>query len=120
MCSCIHENSFIFSRRFSRKKPTIVMDFRQCFFLKFIFDRPEVTKIVLPKVLQNFILLGFPRNIQYRTRPNGPPFQFFFRHCETFFGKKIPIRAPFSFLEFCDRMDVEKSQRVPLSVFSAL
>ena len=35
---------------FLEKESTIVMDFRQCFF----FDTPEVTKIVLPKVLQNF------------------------------------------------------------------
>ena len=53
-------------------------------------NRPELTKIVLPKVLQNLQKTpkctwwskelnqkGFPRNIQYRTRPKGPPFQFF-------------------------------------------
>ena len=70
----------IFSRRFSRKEPTIVMAFRQCFF----FDTPELTKKVLPKVIQNFQKTpkctcwpkelnqkGFPRNIQYRTRPKG-------------------------------------------------
>ena len=40
----------IFSRRrFSREESTIVIAFRQCFFyLKKIFDTPEVTKIVLP------------------------------------------------------------------------
>ena len=66
------------------------MAFRQCFL------RPELTKIVLPKVLQNFkfhlLALGtepksFPHNIQCRTRPKRPPFQFF-RHCETFFREK--------------------------------
>ena len=31
-----------------------------------------------------------------------------------------PKGTPFNFLIFSDRMDVEKSQRVPLSVFSAL
>ena len=75
------------------------MVFRQCFFKD--HNRPELTKIVLPKVLQNLQKTpkctwwpeelnqkGFPRNIQYRTRPKGPPFQFF-RHCGTFFRKKI-------------------------------
>ena len=52
-----------------------------------------------------------------------PPFNFF-RHCATFFQKKISPQEgpPFNFLEFCNRMDVEKSQRVPrpFSFFSAL
>ena len=57
------------------------MAFRQCF-----FDTPEVTKIVLPKVLQTLkeyaklYLLAqgtepkkfFLRNIQYRARLKGP------------------------------------------------
>ena len=93
------------------------------------FSRPpELTKIVLPKVIQNFQKTpkctcwpkelnqkGFPRNIQYRTRPKGP----FFRHCATFFKNFFsPRKAPFNFLEFCNRMDVEKSQRVlPFSFF---
>ena len=55
-----------------------------------------MTKIVLPKVLQNFKLRllaqgtepkSFPRNIQYRTRPKGPPFQFF--GIARLFSKKI-------------------------------
>ena len=68
---------------------------------------PEVIKIVLPKVLQNFKKTpnctcwpkelkykGFPRNIQYRTRLEGPPFVFWaFRD---FFGKKIP-KGPLQF-----------------------
>ena len=38
----------------------------------------------------------------------------YFRLCETFFRKKNPQRVPPSiFLEFSDRTDVEKSQRVP-------
>ena len=38
-----------------------------------------------------------------------------------FFRKKFsPKGPPSNFLVFSDRMDVEKSQRVPLSVFSAL
>ena len=43
--------SFFWSALFLRKESTIVMAFRQCF----CFDTPEVTKIVLPKVLQNII-----------------------------------------------------------------
>ena len=92
---------------------------------------PEVIKVVLPKVLQNFEKTpkctcwpkepnqkGFPRNIQYRTRPKGPPLDFF-RHCATFvqifFSPKGP---PLIFLEFCDRMDVEKCPRLhPFSFF---
>ena len=92
------------------------MAFRQCFFYfffdtpeVFFFDTPEVTKIVLPKVLQNFKTpnctcwpeelnqKGFPRNIEYQTRPKGP--LQFFRHCETFFPEKIvPTASPFNFL----------------------
>ena len=97
------------------------MAFRQCF-----FKPPELTKIVLPKVLQNFKFhllaqgtepKSFPHNIQCRTRPKGPPFSFF-RHCETFFRKKnFPKGSPFNFFGFCDRLGIEKSQRVPLSIF---
>ena len=59
-------------------------------FSSVFFPTPEVTKIVLPKVLQNFKLylfaqgtepkkffLLFPRNIQFRARLKGPPFVFF-------------------------------------------
>ena len=70
----------------------------------FFFDTPEVTKIFLPKVLQNFKKTpnctcrpkeqnepkGFPRNIQYRTRPKVP-FSAFFRHCEIFFLANDPL-----------------------------
>ena len=43
----------------------------------------------------------FSRNIQYRTRPKGPPFSFF-RHCEIFFGQKTsPKGPPFSFFRHC-------------------
>ena len=58
------------------------MAFRQCF-----LRPPELTKIVLPKVLQNFKFhllaqgtepKSFPHNIECRTRPKGPSFQFFF------------------------------------------
>ena len=52
------------------------MAFRQCF-----LGPPELTKIVLPKVLQNFKFhmlaqgtepKSFPHNIQCRTRQKGP------------------------------------------------
>ena len=49
--------------------------------------------------------------VTYRTgrhKLKGPPFQFFW-HCETFFRKTI---FPFSFLMFCDRMDVKKCKRL--------
>ena len=95
MSRCTAGVSF-FSERFSWEEPTIVMVFRQCFF--FIFSRPpEVTKIILPEVLQNFkfhlLAQGtkpkrfspfFLRNVHYRARLNGPPFQIF-RHCATFY-----------------------------------
>ena len=59
----------------------------------------------------------FPRNIPYRARPKGPPF-IFFGTARLFSEKKFPQRVPHSIcLLFCDRMDVGKSQRVPLSVF---
>ena len=97
------------------------MAFRQWFF-DFFFDTPEVTKIVLPKVTQNLYCScwprelnheGFPRNIQYRARPKGPSFQFFFGIARLF-SEKIPPKGPlFIFLEFRDKMNVDKSQSVP-------
>ena len=80
------------------------MAFRQCF-----LRPPELTKIVIPKVLQNFkfhlLAQGtkpkkfffFPRNIHYLARLKGPPFQIF-RHCATFFEKKSPKGPTFNFL----------------------
>ena len=106
--------------------------------------QPEVTKLVLPKVLQNFEKTpnctcwpkklnqkGFLRNTKYKTRQKGPPSVFW--DCD-FSGKKIPQRIPLQFfwsfatggmlknpkgdfLEFCDRKDVEKSQRAPFQFF---
>ena len=69
-----------------------------------------MTKIVLPKVLQNFKKTPnctcWPKEVNRKgfflfsakhTIPDetegGPPFQFF-RHCETFFEKKIPKGSP--------------------------
>ena len=58
------------------------------------------------------------RNIQYRARLKGPPFQFI---CIVrFFSKHFsPSCPPSILLMFDDRMDVEKSQRV-LLVLSAI
>ena len=100
------------------------MAFRQCF-----LRPPELTKIVLPKVIQNFQKMpkctcwpkelnqkGFLCNIQYRTRPKGP----FFGTVRLFSKKNFfpHERPPSNFLEFCNRMGVEKSQRVlPFSFF---
>ena len=79
------------------------MAFCQCF-----LRPPEVTKIVLPKVLQNFKFhllaqgtepKSFPHNIQCRTRPKGPPFSFFSALRDFFSEKNFPQRVlpPFSF-----------------------
>ena len=84
------------------------MAFRQCF-----LRPPEVTKIVLPKVIQNFEKTpnctcwpkelsqkGFPRNIQYRTRPKGTPFRFFGTvrlFFKTFFHQRVPSSIFWSF-----------------------
>ena len=108
----------LFSRRFSREKSRLY----SWLFVSVFLRPPELTKIVLPKVLQNFKFhllaqgtepKSFPHNIQCRTRPKGPPFPFF-SALRDFFQKKIfPKRSPFSFFGFCDRLGIEKSQRVP-------
>ena len=112
---------------FSRKEPTIVMAFRQCFL------RPtELTKIVLPKFLQNFQKTPkwtcwpkalnqkrFLRNIQYRTRPNCHPSDFF-RHCETFFNKtNFPTKgSPLQFFwSFATEWMLKNPKGSSLSVF---
>ena len=64
------------------------------------------------------VLPVFPRNIPNRARPKSPPFQFFSALRDIFFGiffSKFffPKGPPCIFLMFCDRMDVEKPQRVP-------
>ena len=110
-------NRFFLPALLLGKESTIFIAFRQCL----LVDTPEVTKIVLPKVLRIFKKSpnctcwpkelnqkSFPRNIQYRTVPLS-----FFRHCETFFGKKIPKGSHLHILELCDRMAVEKSKRFP-------
>ena len=59
---------------------------------------------------------GFPRNIQYRTRPKGP----FFRHCATFFKKKLfsPRKAPLHFFwSFPTECMLKNPKGSSLSVF---
>ena len=71
-----------------------------------------------PKVLKNFKKTpncthwpkelnqkGFPRNIQYRTRPQAP--LSVFDIARFFPGKIFSKGSPSFFSEFCDRMDVE-------------
>ena len=60
----------------------------------------------------------FLHHLRNSTGQKGTPLEYF-RLCETFFWKKNHQRvlSPFNFLIFSDRMDVEKSQRPPFSVF---
>ena len=94
----------IFNKLYSINIPSLVgaflkkrVDYSHGFSSVFFSRPPELTKIVLPKVLPNFQKTpkctcwpkelnqkSFPSNIQYRTRPN---LHFrFFRHCVTFFN----------------------------------
>ena len=95
----------------------------------FFLRPPEVTKIVLSKVYKilrrrqcwpkELNQKGFPRNIQYRSRPKGPPCKFF-RHC-TFF-KKIPTKgSPFNFFgSFATEWMLKNPKGSSLSVLSAV
>ena len=109
------------------------VDYSHGFLSVFFFNTPGVTKIVLPKVLQNLKLcllahgteaegFSFFFRVLYNTgRVESVPLLVFLQPCAAFFQNFFPPKGPpFNFLEFCDRMDVEKSQRIPLSVFSAL
>ena len=83
------------------------MAFRQCFF----FDTPEVTKLVLPKVLQNYKKTAsctcWPKKVNQKGFPFFPqntipeetkkPLSVFW-HCETSFPKKSP-KDPFNFFD---------------------
>ena len=99
----------------------------------FFFDTPEVTKIVLPKGLQNFKKTpnctrwpkklkqkGFPRNIQH-TIPDdtkGSPPLSFLRHCEIFFREKNSLKGPPSiFWSFATESMLKNTKGSPLSVF---
>ena len=85
------------------------MAFRQCFFKKNFWCTWSDQKSSNRKVLKNFKKTpnctrwpkelnqkGFPRNIQYRTRPQGPSFSFF-GIARVFFGKFFPQRAHLQF-----------------------
>ena len=107
----------IFSRHFFWESAIIVMTFRQCFF-RYTWSGQNSSKKIFYKILRhyNVVPVGkwiknvFPRNIQYRAKLKDPPFSFL-AVCD-FLSKKIPQRVSI-FLEFCDRLDVEKSQRIP-------
>ena len=86
------------------------VDYSHGFSSVFFFDTPEVTKIVLPKVLQNFILFllaqgtepkrfffFFPRNIQYWARLKG--LSVFSALCDFFLKKFFPKGSPVSFFQ---------------------
>ena len=114
-----------FSRRFSQEKEsTIVMAFRLC-----VSRPPEVTKIVLPKIQKTpnctcwpkeLNQKGFPRNIQYRTTPKGPPFRFF-RHCATFFQNFLCTKgSPLHFFWSFATEWMLKNPKGSSFVFSAL
>ena len=62
--------------------------------------------------------LVFLHHLRNSTGPKGTPLEYFWL-CETFFEKKSQKGPSVNFLMFSDRMDVDKSQRVPLSDFSA-
>ena len=90
------------------------MAFRQCFFKD--QNRPELTKKVLqnlqktpkctwwPKELNQ---KGFPRNIQYRTRPKGPLSSVYSALRDFFSNSFFTERSvsPLHSLKICDRMD---------------
>ena len=61
----------------------------------------------------------FLHHLRNSTGPKCTPLEYFWV-CETFSEKNVSQRVHSIFLEFSDRTDVEKSQRVPLLVFSAL
>ena len=118
--------SSLFSRRFSSKESTIVMAFR--------LRPPEVTKIVLSKVLQNFRKTsnctcwpkelkekGSTRNILYRTRLKGSPFQFFSALRDFFRNKNSPKGPLFNFFSsFPTDWILRNHKGSPFQFFSAL
>ena len=105
-----------YSALFLRKESTIVMAFRQCFF-KFLLRPPELTKIVLPKVLQHFEKT--PKCTCWPKELKIPPFRFF-RHCATFF-KKNPPKGPLqAFWSFATEWMFKNPKGSSLSVFLAL
>ena len=71
---------------------------------------------IWPSELNQKRFFLFSRVTYYTRRDQRVPPSNLFRHCETFFPEIFFQRAPFIFLLFCDRMDVGKSQRSPLSI----
>ena len=104
------------------------VDYSHGFSSAFFFDTPEVTKTVLPKVLQNpklYLLVQvtepkrfsfIPRIIQYRTRLKGPPFSFF-STLRDFFRKKFPKVPPSIFWSFATEWMLKNPKGFPLSFF---
>ena len=63
---------------------------------------------------------GFPRNVQYRTRPKGAPFQFF-RHCQTFSGIFFLKGSPFKFFwSFASEWLLKNPKGSPFQFFLGL
>ena len=120
-----------FSSVFFQKTLTKSNDYSQLFSLKSFLRPPKVTKIVVPKVLQNFEKTpkctcwfkelnqkGFPRNIQYRTRPKGLDFFGTVRLLFKFFSTKVS-RFDF-FWSFAPEWRLKNHKESSLSVFSEL
>ena len=110
-----------FSRRFMKWNATIIVT--RTFIQSKRTDQNSSTKLyeilwcqIEPFGLANWtkkVFPLFPHNIQYRARLKGPPFSFL-GIVRLFFSQILFSEGPpSSFLMFCDRMDVEKSQRVP-------
>ena len=82
------------------------MAFRQCFFV----DIPEVTKIVLPKMLQNFKLSLLAQGTE--------PKRFFLFSAWHFFPKKSSLKGPLQyFWRFATEWMLKNPKGYPLSVF---
>ena len=115
-------------------QPTIVLkraDYSHGFSsvsLNIFFYTTEVMKIVLPKVQQNFKKTpncfrwpkelnqkGFARNMQYRRRPKGPPFQFF--GIARLFLDNFSPKGLFNFFGLLRQNGCWKIPKVPLFQF---
>ena len=109
-------------------------------FFRFFFVRPQTTHgmyhfLCTVYFYQKYLVLNFERilsfehKIQNHCRAEGPPFQFFgtmrlspspFRLCENFSNFNASKRSPFTFLMICNKVDFQKTQRVPaLTIFPA-
>ena len=58
-------------------------------------------------------------NVRYKTRRDYvPPLNVFFRHCATFLFEFFVVKvSSIIFLIFCNKLDFQKAERVPLSQF---